>query len=267
MKITKNQLRDWITEALNEVEDEESSAETDKIDSLDLKDRPFDAEDKDDMEEHSVKFTKDEMSKLHKDGKIEKADDDGKMHTYIYSEGGKGSGRPAKPGGAKDTENKMMKAADDANAKMDAAEKAMKAKKKKTKKKNENVAPNHDGKAAPYGSGYKKAEKNKKKKVKENVVKETTKRVYVKEIKQWMKTLEENRYKKIPHADCRRVAWFVNNNMSESYDDMPESMRKKWSKAAYGREKFLAKEFIKSKKNEQKLREAIRNIINTKIRG
>ena len=26
--------------------------------------------------------------------------------------------------------------------------------KKKTKKKNENVAPNHDGKAAPYGSGY-----------------------------------------------------------------------------------------------------------------
>ena len=128
-----------------------------------------------------------------------------------------------------------MKAADDANAKMDAAEKAMKAKKKK--------------------------------KVKEGIVKETTKRVYVKEIKQWMKTLEENRYKKIPHADCRRVAWFVNNNMTENYDDMPESMRKKWSKAAYGREKFLAKEFIKSKKNEQKLRESIRNIINTKIRG
>ena len=31
--------------------------------------------------------------------------------------------------------------------------------KKKTKKKNENVAKNHDGKAAPYGSGYKKANK------------------------------------------------------------------------------------------------------------
>ena len=39
--------------------------------------------------------------------------------------------------------------------------------KKKTKKKNENVAPNHDGKAAPYGSGYKKIEK-KKKEVKED---------------------------------------------------------------------------------------------------
>ena len=38
-------------------------------------------------------------------------------------EGGKGSGRPAKPGGAKDIENKAMKAADDANARMDALEK------------------------------------------------------------------------------------------------------------------------------------------------
>ena len=46
-------------------------------------------------------------------------------------EGGKGSGRKAKPGGAKDIENKAMSAADAANAKMDAAEKAMKKKKKK----------------------------------------------------------------------------------------------------------------------------------------
>ena len=43
-------------------------------------------------------------------------------------EGGKGSGRKAKPGGAKDIENKMMSAADAANAKMDAAEKAAKKK-------------------------------------------------------------------------------------------------------------------------------------------
>ena len=50
---------------------------------------------------------------------------------YKLTEGGKGSGRPAKPGGAKDTENKMMSAADAANAKMDADVKAMKAKKKK----------------------------------------------------------------------------------------------------------------------------------------
>ena len=77
-------------------------------------------------------------------------------------------------------------------------------------------------------------------------------RVTVKEIKVWMKTLEENRYKKLVNADCRRVAWFVNNNMSEDYESMPVSMRKKWSKAEYGRERHLAKEFIKSKKQQMK---------------
>jgi hypothetical protein len=40
-------------------------------------------------------------------------------------EGGAGSGRPTKDGSAKDIEKKAMKAADDANAKMDAAEKKM----------------------------------------------------------------------------------------------------------------------------------------------
>jgi hypothetical protein len=39
------------------------------------------------LKEHTVKFTKDEMAKLHKDGKLEKADDEGKMHTYTFSEG------------------------------------------------------------------------------------------------------------------------------------------------------------------------------------
>ncbi len=149
MKITKSQLKEWIKEALNELDDEESSEEEpSQVDTTDIEDNPFDKED-----------------------------------------------------------------------------------------------------------------------VTEGIVKETSKRVYVKEIKQWMKTLEENRYKKIPQADVRRVAWFVNNNLSEDYESMPGSMRKKWSKAAYGRERFLAKEFIKHKKNEQKLRESIQRIINTKIRG
>ena len=43
-------------------------------------------------------------------------------------EGGKGSGRKAKPGGAKDIENRMSAAVDDANARLDAAEKAAKKK-------------------------------------------------------------------------------------------------------------------------------------------
>ena len=81
-----------------------------------------------------------------------------------------------------------------------------------------------------------------------------------------MKTLEENRYKKTYASDARRVSWLVNNNLSEDYEAMPVSMRKKWPKAAYKRERFLAKEFIKHLRTKQleqeaKLRESIRNIV------
>ena len=93
------------------------------------------------------------------------------------------------------------------------------------------------------------------------IVENTMGRVTVKEIKVWMKTLEENRYKKLVNADCRRVAWFVNNNMSEDYESMPTTLRKKWSKANYGKERYLAKEFIKSKKQQMKEELHLKNII------
>ena len=83
----------------------------------------------------------------------------------------------------------------------------------------------------------------------------------VKEVKQWMKTLEENIYKKTYNSDCRRVSWLVNNHMTEDYEAMPISMKKKWSKAAYGRERQLAVEFLKHKRNEAKLKESIRKIV------
>jgi hypothetical protein len=89
------------------------------------------------------------------------------------------------------------------------------------------------------------------------MVKKTT----VKEVARWMKTLEENRYRKLVKADARRVTWLVNNNLAEDYDSMPKSIRKKWSKATYGKERYLAREFIKSRKAEKKLRESIRKII------
>jgi len=43
-------------------------------------------ESKESMNEHTVVFSKDDMEKLHRDGKLIKADSDGKDHTYIYSE-------------------------------------------------------------------------------------------------------------------------------------------------------------------------------------
>tara|TARA_B100000131_G_C18020055_1_gene574173 strand:- start:67 stop:570 length:504 start_codon:yes stop_codon:yes gene_type:complete len=98
------------------------------------------------------------------------------------------------------------------------------------------------------------------------IVENTMGRVTVKEIKVWMKTLEENRYKKLVNADCRRVAWFVNNNMSEDYESMPTTLRKKWVKASYGKERYLAKEFIKSKKQQMKEELKLKNIIKKYIK-
>ena len=100
---------------------------------------------------------------------------------------------------------------------------------------------------------------------KESVRESKGKRTTVKEVKQWMRKLEENRYKKTYASDARRVSWIVNNNLSEDYESMPVSMRKKWSKAQYGRERYLAKEFTKHKKAEQKLRESIRKVIKEEI--
>ena len=94
------------------------------------------------------------------------------------------------------------------------------------------------------------------------------KKTTVKEVKKWFKTLEENRYKKTYASDARRVSWLVNNNLSEDYEAMPISMKKKWPKAAYKRERFLAKEFVKhlrtkklEAKQQAKLRESIRKIV------
>ena len=95
------------------------------------------------------------------------------------------------------------------------------------------------------------------------------KRTTVKEVKKWMKKLEENRYKKTYMSDCRRVAWLVNNNLSEDYETMPKSMRKKWTKAQYGRERYLAKEYIKHLDSkelaESKIRKVVRNIIKEEL--
>ena len=113
--------------------------------------------------------------------------------------------------------------------------------------------------------------KKKKKKSKKESVKESSRKsikTTVKEVKQWMRTLEENRYKKTYNSDARRVSWMV-NHMGESVENMPVSMRKKWSKAQYGRERYLAKEYVKhlnSKElTEGKIRKIIRKVIKEQL--
>ena len=71
------------------------------------------------------------------------------------------------------------------------------------------------------------------------------KRVTVKEVRAWLKKLEEFRYRKVRNIDARRVTSFINSNLSET--DLPSSLQKKWEHAKYGREKHLADKFIKEK--------------------
>ena len=67
----------------------------------------------------------------------------------------------------------------------------------------------------------------------EEKITESKKRRYtVKEVRMWMKKLEENRYKKVYNSDARRVAWMVNNEGVE-LSEMPKSMSKKWTKDQY----------------------------------
>ena len=102
------------------------------------------------------------------------------------------------------------------------------------------------------------------KNVRESIVMEKFgRRFTVKEIRMWMKKLEENRYKKVYNSDARRVAWMV-NHIGENLENMPKSMAKKWTKAQYGRERYLAKEFLKSQKQrmaEHKLRKLVRKVV------
>ena len=92
------------------------------------------------------------------------------------------------------------------------------------------------------------------------------KRTTVKEIKKWFKTLEENRYKRTYNSDARRVAWMVNNegvNLSE----MPETMRKKWVKAEYKKERYMARKFLEGMKQNESIEDKVRQVIRETIKA
>lgn len=91
------------------------------------------------------------------------------------------------------------------------------------------------------------------------------KRTTVKEIKKWFKTLEENRYKKTYNSDARRVAWMVNNE-GVDLSEMPESMRKKWVKAEYKKERYMANKFLESMKQNESVEDKVRQVIRETIK-
>ena len=75
------------------------------------------------------------------------------------------------------------------------------------------------------------------------------KRIRVKEVYSWLKTLEEYRYRKIPGVDVRRATSFINNGLNET--DLPISLQKKWGSATYSKEKGLADRFMKERINQK----------------
>ena len=158
-------------------------------------------------------------------------------------EGGPGSGR--KGGG--DTTGGPSYANVPKGAKTSKDAKKMKKKKKSL---GTSIASKFQKQIDKYNKARKQTPKGLKRVTKEGKLTEG-KKCTVKEIKQWMKKLEENRYRKVVNADARRVAWLVNNNLAEDYDEMPKSIRKKWSEAKYGRERYLANEFIKHLESKQ----------------
>jgi len=91
------------------------------------------------------------------------------------------------------------------------------------------------------------------------------KKTTVKEIKQWFKTLEENRYKKTYTSDARRVAWMVNNE-GVDLSEMPETMRKKWVKAEYKKERYMANKFLESMKQNESVEDKVRQVIRETIK-
>ena len=121
-----------------------------------------------------------------------------------------------------------------------------------------------------FSGGRKEDEKKKKRnstnstgyKIAENIMK----RVTVKEVKVWLKTLEENRYKRLVNADCRRIAWLINNSLSKDYESMPESMRKKWVRAEYKKERYMANKFLESIKQNESVEDKVRQLVRETVK-
>lgn len=98
-------------------------------------------------------------------------------------------------------------------------------------------------------------------------------RIKVKEVRQWMKTLDENKWRKTYNVDARRVAHFAKNMMEGAELVLPTSLQRKVEGYEYKREKKMAKEYVKVLKKRlkesrevKKLEESTRNKIRAMIK-
>ncbi len=73
----------------------------------------------------------------------------------------------------------------------------------------------------------------------------------IKEIRKFLRGLEENKYRRRYAIDAKRIHYFANNGSDAT---LPPSLSRKNESAAYKRDKFLAKEFIKHIKEQEKIK-------------
>ena len=81
------------------------------------------------------------------------------------------------------------------------------------------------------------------------------KKITSNKILEWMKTLEENKWRRTYGVDSRRIAHFV--NFGESIE-LPKSLQKKSKNANYIREMDMAKRFVKHLKEQEKSRKSVK---------
>ena len=89
-----------------------------------------------------------------------------------------------------------------------------------------------------------------------------SKKQSLKEIQKWLRSLEENKWRKRYAVDAKRVHHFV--NLGEDIE-LPISLRRKSESATYGKEKTLAKEFKRWIRSQNKINEIKKIIRNTVI--
>ena len=73
----------------------------------------------------------------------------------------------------------------------------------------------------------------------------------IKEVRAFLRGLEENKYRRRYAIDAKRVHHFANHGVDST---LPSSLSKKNESATYSRDKSLAKEFIKHIKEQEKIK-------------
>ena len=68
-------------------------------------------------------------------------------------------------------------------------------------------------------------------------------KIKVEDIRKWLRTLEENKWRKRYKVDAKRISYFTNNGVDSN---LPESLLRKGDQWTYTKERRLAKEYLDS---------------------